>query len=87
MRGFLLARHFTVLSFILIGLAGVKALARRHSQELGHVPRVRFIPIAEGVNAEHPIGFLRELGCDQIPGYCYGKPQPAEGFAANWIKG
>ncbi len=43
--------------------------------------------VAEGVDAEHQIGFLRELGCGQIQGYYYGKPQPAEEFAANWIKG
>lgn len=40
--------------------------------------------VAEGVDAEHQIAFLRELGCNQIQGFFYGKPEPADTFAAQW---
>jgi len=40
--------------------------------------------VAEGVDADHQVSFLRHQGCEQIQGYLYGKPQPAVEFAAQW---
>ncbi|MDP1929662.1 MAG: EAL domain-containing protein [Thiobacillus sp.] len=38
--------------------------------------------IAEGVETEQQMAFLREQGCDEVQGYYYSKPLPAESFAA-----
>ncbi|MDP1526821.1 MAG: EAL domain-containing protein [Rhodocyclaceae bacterium] len=42
--------------------------------------------VAEGVDSDHQVGFLRAHGCDQIQGFLFGKPQPADEFAAHWIQ-
>ena len=38
--------------------------------------------IAEGVETEGQLAFLRENGCEEVQGYYYSKPLPAEQFAA-----
>lgn len=38
--------------------------------------------VAEGVEDEAQVQFLRELGCDQIQGYYFAKPMPAQQFEA-----
>ncbi|MDP2029369.1 MAG: EAL domain-containing protein, partial [Thiobacillus sp.] len=38
--------------------------------------------IAEGVETEGQLAFLREQGCDEVQGYYYSKPLTAESFAA-----
>ena len=40
--------------------------------------------VAEGVETEQQLAFLRHAGCDEIQGYFFGKPQPSEEFLANW---
>jgi diguanylate cyclase (GGDEF)-like protein/PAS domain S-box-containing protein len=38
--------------------------------------------IAEGVETEVQLAFLREHACNEVQGYYFGKPQPAEQFEA-----
>jgi len=38
--------------------------------------------IAEGVETEEQLDFLRELKCDQVQGYIFSEPIPADEFAA-----
>lgn len=38
--------------------------------------------VAEGVETDAEADALRRLGCDQIQGYLYGRPEPACDFAA-----
>jgi diguanylate cyclase (GGDEF)-like protein/PAS domain S-box-containing protein len=38
--------------------------------------------IAEGVESEDQLGFLRTLNCDYVQGMLFGKPMPADGFLA-----
>ena len=30
------------------------------------------------------VDFLHQLGCDEIQGFYFSKPQPADEFAASW---
>lgn len=43
--------------------------------------RMRLEVVAEGVEDEAQIGYLWQNGCDQIQGYFFSKPLPAEEFA------
>lgn len=38
--------------------------------------------VAEGIETESQVAFLKECGCDYIQGYYYYKPMPTEEFAA-----
>ena len=40
---------------------------------------------AEGVETEAQVALLNELGCDQMQGYYYGKPMPADRVAAELL--
>lgn len=41
-----------------------------------------FTTIAEGVETEQQLDILRQLGCDEVQGYFYSKPLPADQFEA-----
>lgn len=43
---------------------------------IGHI--MNFDVIAEGVETEEQLEILREIGCDYIQGFCWGKPVPPE---------
>jgi len=36
--------------------------------------------VAEGVETAEQMSFLRELGCDQLQGYLFSQPVPAQDF-------
>lgn len=49
---------------------------------LGH--RLGMQVLAEGVETPAQAQALRQLGCDEVQGYLYGKPMPLDGFA-DWL--
>jgi diguanylate cyclase (GGDEF)-like protein len=46
---------------------------------LGHALHLKVI--AEGVETERQLGFLRRHGCDEVQGFFYGEPVPPESYA------
>ena len=48
--------------------------------------KLGFEIIAEGVETEEQQDILREMGCDVIQGYFYGRPMPVEAFEKGFLK-
>ncbi|MDP3701822.1 MAG: EAL domain-containing protein [Hylemonella sp.] len=42
------------------------------------------VSVAEGVETEAQLAFLRRLGCAEVQGYLFGKPMPPGDFQARW---
>ncbi len=43
--------------------------------------------IAEGVENESQLNYLKQLQCDEIQGYMFGKPIAKEAFEQKWLRG
>jgi diguanylate cyclase (GGDEF)-like protein len=43
-----------------------------------------FSTVAEGVDSQGQLGFLSLQGCEEIQGFLFARPQPADVFAAAW---
>jgi EAL domain-containing protein (putative c-di-GMP-specific phosphodiesterase class I) len=41
--------------------------------------------VAEGVETDAEAAYLRTQGCDDAQGYLFGRPLPADEFAARWL--
>jgi EAL domain-containing protein (putative c-di-GMP-specific phosphodiesterase class I) len=41
--------------------------------------------VAEGVESEEQIAFLRDLGCEWIQSFFYAQPMPLEDFASRYV--
>ncbi|MCX5579756.1 EAL domain-containing protein [Kaistia terrae] len=50
--------------------------------DLGHILHLQVL--AEGVEAEHQLSLLRLEGCDEVQGYYFSRPIPADAFAV-WM--
>jgi EAL domain-containing protein (putative c-di-GMP-specific phosphodiesterase class I) len=51
---------------------------------LGH--KIGLKVLAEGVETEAQAAILKELGCDEVQGYLYGRPMPLDQLLA-WLRG
>lgn len=45
---------------------------------------LNLVSVAEGVETAGQFAFLRRLGCEQVQGYLFGKPVPANEFLSRW---
>jgi EAL domain-containing protein (putative c-di-GMP-specific phosphodiesterase class I) len=52
--------------------------------QLGHSLELQVV--AEGVEEERHLAYLRELECDLLQGYLFDRPLDAEAFHAKWLK-
>ena len=43
--------------------------------------------VAEGVETQGDVDYLRSLGCDYIQGYVFYKPMPVDEFEERFVRG
>ena len=61
-------------------LAAAKRIVVRHIINMAKELQIRII--AEGVEEQESLQFLRDAGCDTVQGYIFAKPMPLEDFIA-----
>lgn len=61
---------------------GADAAIARTIVAVGH--ELHMVVAAEGVETEDQAGFLREMGCDELQGYHFGRPAPAAEIEARF---
>jgi len=61
------------------GVSGQEGVIAQAVISLGHALHLKVI--AEGVETERQVGFLRRHGCDEVQGFFYGEPQAPEVYA------
>jgi diguanylate cyclase (GGDEF)-like protein len=47
---------------------------------------LQLVVVAEGVEDEQALAYLRSINCDYAQGYFFGKPKPAEPVVAEWVE-
>ncbi|HEV2607045.1 MAG TPA: EAL domain-containing protein, partial [Xanthomonadaceae bacterium] len=47
---------------------------------------LQLVVVAEGVEDEQALAYLRSINCDYAQGYYFGKPKPAESVVAEWVE-
>ncbi len=52
------------------------------SNVMNMAKQLDLLTVAEGVEQQEHIDFLRSVGCDYVQGYYYAKPMPADAFTA-----
>lgn len=61
----------------------------QHSQKIVNsivrlAHELQLVVVAEGVEDEHALAYLRSIDCDLAQGYFFGKPKPAEAAPVDW---
>ena len=62
--------------------AGADAAIARTIVAVGH--ELKMVVAAEGVETQEQADFLREIGCDELQGYHFGRPTPASEVEARF---
>jgi diguanylate cyclase (GGDEF)-like protein len=72
-------------SFVMgLGKEFSNAIMVRTIVQLGHSLELEVV--AEGVEEERHLAYLREIGCHLLQGYLFDRPLDAEAFHAKWLK-
>lgn len=53
---------------------------------LAMAKNLKLTAVAEGVETQAQADMLKELGCQYVQGFMYGKPLPADVFSQTWLK-
>ena len=50
------------------------------SNVMNMAKQLGMVTVAEGIEEQRQIDFLRQVGCDKVQGYYFARPVPAESF-------